>query len=368
MTASHGYPHVLGTRDDPHAQAREARRQPLLLHSMAVFRELFEIIFAHHQVASVVEVGVESGTASGLYASLGASAVYCVEPFPTEEIRTGLAAHEALHLIEKPSPEALDDVPVADLYVLDGDHNYLVVRQELDWILTHAPDAVVVLHDLLWPCARRDLYYDRSSLPEELQRAASPDGPTVWHDDLTPAGFVGLGAYTTAVQAGGERNGVLTAVEDAITHADDERWRLALVPAVFGMGVLIRETSSAAKDLLDRLEPYCRSHLLAAMENNRIALYTRVLQLQYDAVAHADNADRFAEDKLAQHREIVRLEAELAAVTAQFTAERQLLQHENTRLRQLLAEHEAPQQIRTALAGVQKAATAYLRKARAGGF
>jgi hypothetical protein len=362
MTSHTGYGHLLGTREDPHAQACEARSQPLLLHSMSVFREFFEIIFVHHNISTVVEVGVESGQASGLYTSLGASAVYCIEPHPTEEIRAGIAAHQALHLIEKPSPEALAEAPIADLYVLDGDHNYAVVRQELDWILTHAPDTVVVLHDLLWPCARRDLYYEPSHLPAEAKHPASHDGATVWHDDLTPAGLVGLGAYTTAVHAGGERNGVLTAVEDAIAHTADKRWRFALVPAVFGMGVLIRETSSAAADLVHRLRPYCQSHLLATMENNRIALYTRVLQLQYEAVAHADNTDRLAEGRLAQRQEIERLESALSAATAAHIAEKQRLHHENAWLAQLLQEKSSLLPIGTVLATLRQHAAAYLRK------
>ena len=362
MTPLTDYTHLAGTREDPHAQAYAARSQPLLLHSMSVFQEFFKIIFSHHHISTVVEVGVESGKASGLYTSLGASAVYCIEPHPTKEIRAGLATNEALHLIESFSPEALTDLPIADLYVLDGDHNYAVVRQELDWILTHAPDTVVVLHDLLWPCARRDLYYEPSRLPAEAKHPASQDGPTVWHDGLTPAGLVGLGAYTTAVHAGGERNGVLTAVEDAIAHTVDKRWRFALIPAVFGMGVLIRETSSAAAELMHRLRPYCQSQLLAAMENNRIALYTRVLQLQYEAVAHADNADQLAEDRLRQHREVERLETELSAVTAAHIAERQHLYAENARLAQLLHEKSFPLPIRTVLATLRQEAAAYLRK------
>ncbi len=362
MTSLNDYAHFLGTREDPHVQACEARSQPLLLHSMSVFREFFDIIFVHRNISTVVEVGVESGKASRLYTSLGASAVYCIEPHPTEKIRAGLATNEALHLIEKPSPEALADLPIADLYVLDGDHNYAVVRRELDWILTHAPDAVVVLHDLLWPCARRDLYYEPSRLPAEAKHPASHDGATVWHDGLTPAGLVGLGAYTTAVHAGGERNGVLTAVEDAIAHTEDKRWRFALIPAVFGMGVLVRETSPAAADLMHSLNPYCQSHLLAAMENNRIALYTRVLQLQYEAVVHADNADRLAEDKLTQHRDIERLETELSAATAQHAAEKQHLHYENTRLAQLLHERRKALSIRTVLATLRQDVATYLQK------
>lgn len=72
---------VTGTPADPHEQARAAREQPLLLHSMSVFRELFQTIFGCREIATVVEVGVESGQVSSVYADLGAT-VHCVEPAP----------------------------------------------------------------------------------------------------------------------------------------------------------------------------------------------------------------------------------------------------------------------------------------------
>ncbi|WP_028663167.1 class I SAM-dependent methyltransferase [Saccharomonospora halophila] len=306
-------PQDIGTRDDPHAQARRARHQPLLLHSMALFREIFEIVFAHRDIRTVVEVGVESGAVSGMYAELGASTVYCIEPRPTDELRATLAGNEALRLVTTPSPRAFTELPVADLYVLDGDHNYATVHRELEWILTHAPDATVVCHDLLWPCSRRDLYYQPSTLPPEDRNPAGTDGPTVWHDELTPAGFVGMGAFTSSTRAGGDSNGVLTAVEDVLRRFGDDPWHLELVPAIFGMGVLVRRASTHCSSLMRDLRPYSGSGLLAAMENNRIALYTRVLQLQHEAAVHARNADRMADTISAQCREIDTLTAERAS-------------------------------------------------------
>lgn len=301
-----------GSRDDPHAQIRAARRQPLLLHSMTVFREIFEVVFAHRDISTVVEVGVESGSVSGSYLELGASTVYCVEPAPTEALRSTLAA-DGLHLVEAYSPAALEQLPVADLYVLDGDHNYAVVRQEVDWILRNAPDAVIALHDVLWPCSRRDAYYEPSPLSASEKHSSSDAGPTIWHGQLTPAGFVGLGSFTWAEHAGGQRNGVLTAVEDAMAEAADATWRLAVVPAVFGMGVMVREVSEQGSQLLQAMRPYTSSTLLATLENNRIALYTRLLELQYEAVAHADNADQMAELIASQRHEIDCLRGELAS-------------------------------------------------------
>lgn len=309
-----------GSPADPHAQARAAREQPLLLHSMSVFRELFAAIFACREIRAVVEVGVESGQVSSLYADLGAASVHCVEPAPGEELRAVLAADPRLNLVEGPSPDVLGDVPPADLYVLDGDHNYAVVRRELAWIMANAPDAVIVLHDVLWPCGRRDFYYQPSVLPPEDTHPASADGPTVWHDDLTPAGFVGDGVFTVAAHAGGERNGVLTAVEDAL--ADAPGWRFAIVPAVFGFGVLTRSDAPGATEIFDALRPYTSARLLAAMENNRIALYTRVLQLQYEAEARAEDANRLAETVTAQQHEIAALRADLDRARAETAASR----------------------------------------------
>ena len=364
MSSFFDYSHAIGTRQDPHAQEREARSQPLLLHSMSVFREIFAIIFDHREISTVVEVGVESGAVSGVYAELGASSVYCVDPQPTEELRANLAGNDALHVVEKSSPEVFTDLPLADLYVLDGDHNYAVVSQELHWILAHAPDAVVVLHDVLWPCSRRDLYYEPSPLSSKDKHPASSDGPTVWHDDLTPAGFVGLHAFTSSVHAGGERNGVLTAVEDALSQAHDDEWHFELIPAVFGMGVVVRQTSPSASRLIDSLRPYSGSRLLAAMENNRIALYTRLLQFQYEAARHAGDADKLADSISAQRREIEALEADLETSKARHAAEVQGLQRETQRLEQLPAERATQPRIGAMVKDLGHIAASQLRKAR----
>ncbi|SNT27247.1 Methyltransferase domain-containing protein [Actinomadura meyerae] len=349
-----------GSSADPHAQARAAREQPLLLHSMSVFRELFAAIFACREIRAVVEVGVESGQVSSLYADLGAASVHCVEPAPSEELRAVLAADPRLNLVEGPSPDVLGDVPPADLYVLDGDHNYAVVRRELACIMANAPDAVIVLHDVLWPCGRRDFYYQPSVLPPEDTHPASADGPTVWHDDLTPAGFVGDGVFTVAAHAGGERNGVLTAVEDAL--ADAPGWRFAIVPAVFGFGVLTRSDAPGATEIFDALRPYTSARLLAAMENNRIALYTRVLQLQYEAEARAEDANRLAETVTAQQHEIAALRADLDRARAETAAYRHDLQGLRAQLERASAPPSQEQELGAAVSQLGRALSARIRK------
>ncbi|GLZ46570.1 hypothetical protein Acsp06_27550 [Actinomycetospora sp. NBRC 106375] len=311
MTASRPVPAALGSRDDPHAQARAARTGPLLLHSLTFFRDVFVTLFAARRITTVVEVGVESGAVTAMYADLGATDVFAVDPSPTVDLQERYEGDERLHLVSRHSPAALDDLPVADLYVIDGDHNYAVVRREVDWVLRHAPDALIVLHDVLWPCGRRDQYYAPSTVPEGERHPSSEEGATVWHDDLTPAGFVGLGAFTAALTAGGERNGVLTAVEDALEDAAGT-WTLRIVPAVFGLGVVVREGAPGAQEILRGVEPFASSTMLATLENNRLALYTRVLEMQYEAGRHADDADAMAEALVERTRRIEDLDRELA--------------------------------------------------------
>lgn len=314
----------LGDRNDPHAQARAARQAPLLLHSLTVFAEVIARVFEVTTPHTVVEVGVESGGASSTYLDHGASTVYCIEPKPTEQMRQALADNPKLHLVEGFSPAVLAEIPACDIYVIDGDHNYATVRSELDWILSKAPDAVVILHDLLWPWGRRDLYYSAAALDPADVHANTDDGPTVWHDDVTPAGFVGLGQFTAAVEAGGERNGVLTAVEDALAVDGAGVHELVLIPAVFGLGIIFPTADEQqASRIRAALEPYHQSRLLAAMENNRIALYTRILAMQFDMAAGADDRDNLVSqlqqqraDLDARQDEILRLQHELTAARA----------------------------------------------------
>lgn len=352
---------MTGNRDDPHAQARVARQQPLLLHSMSVFREMFTILFEHRKIRTVVEVGVESGQVSSVYTELGADRVYCVDPYPSDELRATLAKNPLLELVEKPAPAVLADLPPADLYVLDGDHNYAVLHGELSWITRNAPDAAIAFHDVLWPWARRDLYYEPSLLSDDQRHPYSEDGPTVWHDELTPAGFVGLGSFTVAREAGGERNGVLTAIEDVLAETDDE-WLFDIVPAVFGMGVMARKASPGAEEAFAGLRPHTSSKLLAMLENNRIALYTHVLRMQYEAVAAGENADRMAETISEQRLELERLRGELAKRDDQIES----LCQQNEHLERVLRDPLSVQQpnMGIVLHQLGRVAAAQLRKAK----
>lgn len=77
----------------------------------------------------------------------------------------------------------------------------------------------------------------RANSQTSLLQALLPGGTTaVVRSMIVACGLVWIASMV--------RNGVLTAVEDAIVHNEDERWRFALIRSIWD-GVLIRETSSA---------------------------------------------------------------------------------------------------------------------------
>lgn len=257
---------------------------PLLLHSLGEFAPLIRSLLAAVKPERVVEIGGEAGESARAYLEAGASQIVCVDPAPGPEL-TELADHEErMELVVERSPDCLPRIPASPFWVIDGDHNYATVRAELESILArpeHDAGCLILLHDVLWPWARRDLYYDPSGLtPTTVHPHDWDTGPTVFSDKMQVDGFVGLGQFAAATEAGGERNGVRTAVEDVLESRP--RLAFAIVPAVFGLGVVYDRDAPWASEVTSLLKPWDRSPLLTRLELNRIALYSRVLMLKHE--------------------------------------------------------------------------------------
>src|SRR5205807_9113807 len=129
------------------------------------------------------------------------------------EIRRLAQANAHFDLIEGRSPAALP--AGADAYIIDGDHNYWTVSRELE--IAFRGEALAILHDVGWPCARRDQYYAPEALPDEAVLPHSFDsGRVPGERELVDGGFRGAGQFAVALEEGGPRNGVLTAIEDFV--------------------------------------------------------------------------------------------------------------------------------------------------------
>ncbi len=256
----------------------------LLLYSLAEFREIILPALDVVGARSVVEIGGEGGTFTRELASWAEerdATVHCIDPSPSEALVQLAQESPAVELLRGRSLEALDGLEPADVYLIDGDHNYYTLSRELRSITAAAGDATPVLfvHDVGWPAGRRDMYYDPASVPAEgVHPYVYDEGVTIGCSGTVPDGFRGEGEFAWARSEGGPENGVLTAVEDFL--AENPAFDLRIVPCVFGLAVIYERDSAVAAGLSELLEPYAGNPLLGRLERNRVALYLHVLKLQ----------------------------------------------------------------------------------------
>ncbi|HEV3402093.1 MAG TPA: class I SAM-dependent methyltransferase [Acidimicrobiales bacterium] len=261
----------------------------LLLYSLAEFRELILKCLDIVDARSVTEIGGEGGTFTAellAWAEAKGATVRCIDPAPTDELVKMVDASPAGELLRCRSSEALADLETADVYLVDGDHNYYTLSLELRTIDARKEERqpLLFLHDVAWPAGRRDMYYDPESLPPDAVHPYDYErGVTVGSPGLVEHGFSGEGEFAWAKEEGGPANGVLTAVEDFL--ADRPDLELHVVPCIFGLGVLYANDAPYAAEVGAALAPYVDNPLLARLEQNRLALYLRVLEQQHEVAA-----------------------------------------------------------------------------------
>jgi hypothetical protein len=220
---------------------------------------------------SVVEVGAYAGDLTGLLLEWAAGSdarVSAVDPSPKQKLVQLAEERPDLELIRATSNEALRRIPLPDAVIIDGDHNYYTVSEELRLIADKAREPALPLlmfHDVCWPHARRDSYYAPELIPEE-QRQPLVKGAGLFPGEpgVRPGG---LPYHFAAEREGGPRNGVLTAIEDFVEGR--EGLRLAVVPAFFGLGVVWHRDAPWAEAVAQVLEPWDRNPLLERLEANR---------------------------------------------------------------------------------------------------
>ena len=220
---------------------------------------------------SVVEVGAYAGDLTGLllqWAEGSGARVAAIDPAPKAKLEQLAAQRADLELVRATSHEALGRIPLPDAVIIDGDHNYYTVREELRIVAERAEGAelpLLIFHDVSWPHARRDSYYTPELIPEaDRQPMVEGAGLFPGEPGVRPGG---LPYKWAAAREGGPRNGVLTAVEAFVEER--EGLTLAVVPAFFGLGVVWHHDAPWAGAVAEVLEPYDRNPLLERLEANR---------------------------------------------------------------------------------------------------
>jgi hypothetical protein len=240
-------------------------------HSLVHLAELMLPCLDVAGARSVVEVGAYAGDLTQVLVEWAADAdarVWAIDPFPQDSLVELDRDNEELELIRETSLNALPQIPRPDVVIIDGDHNFYTVSEELRLIEEGASGAMplTLVHDVCWPHGRRDDYYTPELIPDD-QRQPIATSPGLFPGvPGTRAG--GLPYSRAAAQEGGTRNGVLTAVEDFV--AERPELRLAIVPVFFGLGVVWPGDAPWSDDLAQLLEPWDRNPLLERLEANRV--------------------------------------------------------------------------------------------------
>jgi Methyltransferase domain len=200
-----------------------------------VIRPLAEAIEAR----VICEVGSEYGALSAKlvsYCEEVDGVVHVIEPSPRYDPGEWRARHGERFIFHRAiSLDVLGDLHDLDLLLIDGDHNWHTVLNELRTVDRNAVPPLVILHDVGWPYGRRDLYYNPDVIPAERRQPYAREGMHPDSEALTPKGM--NWGLANARCEGGPRNGVMTAVEDFLA-ASTREWDLATVEGLFGLAVL----------------------------------------------------------------------------------------------------------------------------------
>ena len=206
----------------------------------------------------VVEIGALRGeTTVRMLDDLGSDAeLHVIDPEPQfDPAEHELAFPGRYHFHRGLSLDVLPTLGPVDAALIDGDHNWYTVYNELRLLAEGARRhgarlPVLVLHDVLWPYGRRDLYYAPERIPAEFRQPYAQAGINPGMKRLHPRKGLNPTMWN-AEEEGGPRNGVMTALEDFITE-HPRPLRKLVIPTYFGLAIVAEEDRLAAQPDLER--------------------------------------------------------------------------------------------------------------------
>jgi hypothetical protein len=198
------------------------------------------------QPRRVMEIGADSGwntrnilefcRTSGAHADI-------IDPAPQPSLHDVFAQFTAKEYRYYPlkSLAAIPQLETPDFALIDGDHNWATVYSELSLLHARAdelglPPPIIISHDVAWPYARRDMYYNPDDLEASQKHPYAYRGMLPGVNELVEHGMNGV--LANALHEGGPRNGVLTAIEDYIASSGIE-FLFRQIPFFNGLGILV---------------------------------------------------------------------------------------------------------------------------------
>ena len=253
---------------------------------------IIEPLFERLEPRVIVEIGSDQGLNTRNlvdYARRTGAVVHVIDPLPKYDVDEWLDQYPGHMVFHKAtSHDVLGSIHSPDVVLIDGDHNWHTVFNELKILQETGPAEgsypFVILHDVGWPYGRRDLYYEPDRIPSPHRHRHRQEGMRLGQRDLDPQS--GLNAHLfNAEQDGGARNGVLTAVEDFIGETSIDL-RFFIVPGINGLGLLYpggsQDGSKASRFVDDLSSGTALLRLLEIVEESRLESQIESLDQQVE--------------------------------------------------------------------------------------
>ena len=246
----------------------------------------------------LIEIGALRGeTTVKMLDDLGPeSEVHVIDPVPAFDPGEHEARFPGRYVFHRDlSLNALPGLDAFDAALIDGDHNWYSVYNECRLLAEAAdrqgrPAPLMILHDVGWPYGRRDLYYDPSNIPEEHRQPFQYKGMRPGRSQLLPGGGMNI-TLANAETEGGERNGVMTGLEDWMEEYPHPL-RMVHIPIYFGLAIVADHRMLAEQPelaaFLDRLETHEGTKELLDLSE----------AIRLDAVVFEHNVDRMNRARL----------------------------------------------------------------------
>jgi cephalosporin hydroxylase len=195
----------------------------------------------------IVEIGALFGNTTELMLErLGEGVeLHVIDPVPAFDPTEHEKRFPGQYLFHRDlSLNVIPQLPAVDVALIDGDHNWYTVFNELRLLRegserAGAPLPVFVLHDVCWPYGRRDLYYAPEQIPEEFRQPHAQKGMRRESSELVDKGGLNPTMHNALVE-GGPRNGVMTGVDDFVASLE-EPVRVIVLPVYFGLAIVVAE-------------------------------------------------------------------------------------------------------------------------------
>lgn len=245
---------------------------------------LFKPVLTRDNINIVVEIGSQFGFNTEHFVSLSKEKplkVHSIDPFPQFDYsKMELESNGNFHMHIGLSLNCLPDIEPADVYFIDGDHNWYTVFNELKIIESTCKNTspIIFLHDISWPYGRRDLYYNPDTIPPKYRHPFERKGILPGHKELCNDG-VNYHLYNACTE-GGLQNGVQTAIDDFLTEYSF--YEYFSIHCLSGIGILKkRKTHSFLNELIFNTDTLLK--LLEKTEEQRISSAVNSFSHKYNS-------------------------------------------------------------------------------------